>query len=103
MKKIQEKIKKFCEENNLKSSPESRILDTMSELGEVAKEILKINDYGKKPIKSNLELKKELGDLLYSLITLANSLDIDLDEALEIVMKKYKNRLKNGSIGSEIN
>ena len=29
---------------------EHRILDLMSELGEVAKEVLKMSDYGKKPI-----------------------------------------------------
>ncbi len=101
MKKLQEKIKKFCKENNLESPPEHRVLDTMSELGEVAKEILKMSDYGRKPIKYKEEISLELGDLLYSLITIANSFDIDLEEAMNASLRKYENRLKKGSAGSE--
>ena len=40
MKKIQEKVKKFCEENDMESPAEHRILDLISKLGEVAKEVL---------------------------------------------------------------
>ncbi len=101
MKKIQEKIKKFCKENNLESPAEHRVLDAMSELGEVAKEILKMSDYGRKPLKYKEEIKSELGDLLYSIITIANSFDVDLEEALNIVLEKYEKRLKKGSAGSE--
>jgi NTP pyrophosphatase (non-canonical NTP hydrolase) len=101
MKKIQDKIKKFCKENRLESSPEYRVLDTMSELGEVAKEILKISDYGRKKLEYRKGLKSELGDLLYSLITIANYFDIDLEEALNMVLEKYNRRLKKGSPGSE--
>ncbi|MCX8147507.1 MAG: nucleotide pyrophosphohydrolase [Candidatus Woesearchaeota archaeon] len=105
MKELQKKIKKFCKENNLESPIEHRVLDTISELGEVAKEILKMSDYGRKPIelkKESMEkLKPELGDLLFSVITLANSLNIDLEDALDIALKKYEKRLKKGSAGSE--
>ncbi|MBU4000492.1 MazG-like family protein [Patescibacteria group bacterium] len=100
MKKIQEKIKQFCEENKMESPAEHRVLDTMSELGEVAKEILKMSDYGRKPLEYRKELKSELGDVLYSLITLANTFDIDLEDALNQVLEKYKKRLKKGSAGS---
>ncbi|MBU1204604.1 MAG: nucleotide pyrophosphohydrolase [Nanoarchaeota archaeon] len=101
MKEIQEKIKKFCKENNMESSVEHRVLDTMSELGEVAKEILKMSNYGRKPIEYRKELKSELGDVLYSLITIANTFDIDLEDALRQVLEKYEKRLKKGSAGSE--
>jgi NTP pyrophosphatase (non-canonical NTP hydrolase) len=101
MKKMQEKIRKFCRENNLDSPAEHRVLDTMSELGEVAKEILKMSDYGRKPAKYREELKSELGDLLYSVITIANSFDVDLEEALDMALEKYKKRLRKGSPGSE--
>ncbi len=101
MKEIQEKIKKFCKKNNLESPAEYRVLDTMAELGEVAKEILKMSDYGKKPIEYRKELKSEIGDLLYSLITIANYFDIDLEDALNLVLEKYEKRLKKGSAGSE--
>jgi len=51
MKKIQANIKLFCKENNLDSPVEHRVLDTVSELGEVAKEILKMSNYGRKPLE----------------------------------------------------
>lgn len=101
MKKIQAEIKKFCQENNLESPTEHRLLDLMSELGEVAKEVLKMTDYGRKPRQPRQEVKSELGDVFYSLITVANSLDIDLEEALALVLEKYKRRLSKGSTGSE--
>ena len=101
MKELQNKIKKFCKEHNLESPIEHRVLDTMSELGEVAKEILKMGDYGRKPLKYWEELKYELSDLLYSIIIIANSFDIDLEEALNTVLEKYKKRLNKGSAGSE--
>src|SRR3989338_7055346 len=101
MKEMQEKVRKFCKKHNLDSSAEHRVLDTMSELGEVAKEILKASNYGKKPLKYREELKSELGDLIYSIITIANSFDIDLDEALDLALEKYEKRAENGFIGSE--
>ncbi|MFT4304822.1 MAG: MazG nucleotide pyrophosphohydrolase domain-containing protein [Candidatus Woesearchaeota archaeon] len=73
----------------------------LSELGEVAKEILKMSNYGKKEIEYKEELKMELGDVLYSLITIANTYNIDLEEALNQVLQKYETRLKKGSPGSE--
>ena len=101
MKQIQQKIKSFCEENDMNAPIEHKVLDTFSELGEVAKEILKMSNYGKKEIEYKEELKMELGDVLYSLITVANTYNIDLEEALNQVLQKYESRLKKGSAGSE--
>lgn len=103
IKKIQKKIQDFCDKHNLVSPPEHRVMDVMSELGEVAKEILKMSNYGRKPFHYKEELKSELGDLLFAIIALANSFNIDLEEALDIVLKKYETRLKKGTIGSENN
>ncbi len=101
MKELQERIKAFCLENNLESPMEYRVLDAMSELGEVAKEILKMSSYGREPLKFREEVKAELGDLLFSVITIANSLNVDLKEALDLVLEKYRNRIVYGSPGSE--
>ena len=101
MKEIQQKVKEFCKKYDLESPPEYRILDTMSELGEVAKEVLKMTNYGRKKLEYREEMKSELGDLLYSTITLANSFDIDLEEALNLALQKYEKRLSKGSAGSE--
>lgn len=90
---LQQKIKKFVDDNNWDSSPESRVLDLVSEAGEVAKEILKITNYGKKPVAKNDNLTLELGDTFYSLIVIANKFDISLEDALDMVLKKYQKRL----------
>ena len=101
LKEYQKEIKEFCSKNNLESPVEHRVLDTMSELGEVAKEVLKMSDYGRKPAEYRKELESELGDVLYSLITVANSLEVDLEDSLNQVLEKYKKRLEKGSAGSE--
>lgn len=101
MKEIQQKIKVFYKENDMEAPIEHRVLDTMSELGEVAKEILKMSDYGRKPAEYKQELKAELGDVLFSLVTIANTFDVDLEDALSQVLAKYEKRLKKGSAGSD--
>ncbi len=101
MKKLQEKVEKFCEENGFKNITEYVLLDLVSEIGEVSKEVLKSTDDGRKQLKYTPELKDELGDSFYSLILVANTLNIDLEEALDHALEKYKRRLKNGSAGSE--
>lgn len=101
MKELQEIVRQFCKKNNLESSVEHRVLDTMSELGEVAKEILIMSNYGRTPIKYREELKAELGDVLYSLITIANTFNIDLEDSLQKTLEKYEKRLRKGSAGSE--
>ena len=87
---IQEKVKKFCEEHNLTGSAEIRMLDLVSEIGEVAKEIIKTTDYGKKEAEYRKEIESELGDALFSLMTVANTYDVDMEAALNKVLEKYK-------------
>jgi NTP pyrophosphatase (non-canonical NTP hydrolase) len=101
MKQLQQTVKDFTDQHNLNAPIEHRTLDLVSEVGEVAKEIVKMSDYGTKKPEYREELKGEIGDVLYVLMVLANNLEIDLEEALELVMKKYKARLEKGSPGSE--
>lgn len=95
LSQLQKQIQKFVEETNWDSPPEHRVLDLVSEAGEVAKEVLTITKYGKEPLAKNENLTSELGDTLYSLIVVANKFDINLEEALDLVLKKYQERLKN--------
>src|SRR5438874_13478533 len=63
------------------------------EEGELAREINHM--YGENPKKASEEqgdIAAELGDLVYIVASLANSLDIDLDTAFEGVMAKYRTR-----------
>ena len=80
----------------MSNSIEHRVLDIVSEIGELSKEILKASNYGKSSYVSNEKIKLELGDVLFSLITLANSLDVNLEAALETVLKKYEKRIEKG-------
>jgi NTP pyrophosphatase (non-canonical NTP hydrolase) len=101
MRKLQGKVRVFCEERGLNASAEARLLDAVSEMGEVAKAILKSGDYGKKAPSGSSELEEELGDLLFSTMALANKLDIDLESSLERALEKYRIRLeKKGTASS---
>lgn len=102
MKQTQERIAAFVHKHDLASEAAFRTLDLVSEVGEIAKEILLMTNYGKKKGEIKEELKGEIGDTLFSLMVLANELNIDLEEALEVVLAKYEHRLKKGSAGSEV-
>ena len=102
MKHLQKTVQDFTNTHNLNAPPEHRTLDLVSEVGEVAKEILKMTNYGTKEPEHREEIKGELGDLLFSLTALANQLDVDLEDALQLVLDKYDKRLQKGSAGSEV-
>ena len=101
MRELQDKVRNFVEYYDIKSSPEINMLDLLSELGEVSKEILKSSNYGKENIKFTESFGEELGDVLFVLIKLANNANIDLKSELLKVLDKYEKRFKEkGSIGS---
>lgn len=63
------------------------------EVGELAREVN--HQYGEKPKKSTEEensIELELGDILFITICFANSLGIDLTEAYDKVMNKFRTR-----------
>lgn len=74
-------------------SPLSNLARLTEEVGELAREVN--HRFGDKPKKSSereASLDEELADVLFVLVAMANSLDIDLDEAFDRVMRKYENR-----------
>lgn len=102
MDKLQKMVEEFCRKHDLKTSPEHRALDMVSEVGEVAKELLWMTDYGKNPMNKSDEIEMELGDLMFSLSALANHFEVDLEKAMKKALDKYKKRLDKGSAGSEV-
>jgi NTP pyrophosphatase (non-canonical NTP hydrolase) len=77
-------------------SPLAMVARLTEELGELAREVN--HQYGEKPKKSSeteKAIEEELGDLLFVIICLANSLNIDLQEAHDFVMKKFNTRDKD--------
>ncbi|MFD1030855.1 nucleotide pyrophosphohydrolase [Metaplanococcus flavidus] len=77
-------------------TPLEMIARLTEELGELAREVNHV--YGpkkKKSTEADASISEELGDLLFVLITMANSLDVDLREAHDGVMEKFNTRDKN--------
>jgi len=95
MKDEQDQVAEFMEEHELGGTTAFRVLDLVSEVGEVAKDATKTAEYGEKP--EELEVKKdEIGDVLFSLLAVSNDLDIDAEEAFEEAMEKYERRINGG-------
>ena len=77
-------------------SPLAMTARLTEELGELAREVN--HHYGEKPKKTTEDekaIEEELGDMLFVLICFANSLNINLQEAHDLVMEKFNTRDKN--------
>ena len=65
----------------------------VEEVGELSRELN--HRFGSKPKRADEEdsdLALEIGDILFVVISLANSQGIDLEQAFEAVMRKYEGR-----------
>lgn len=74
-------------------SPLSSLARLTEEVGELAREIN--HTYGEKPKKASEEngnIASEMGDILFILASLANSIGVDLDTTFAQVMAKYQRR-----------
>lgn len=96
----QRRVAEFVEEHDLQADPAYRILDLVSEVGEVAKDAAVSTDYGETPDEVAVGAD-EVGDVLFAVLALAESLDVDAGEALGAALSKYERRLEEtGSAGS---
>lgn len=89
-----ERLRNFNKKADLEMDPSERINDMISEIGELSKEILKATEYGDSELKMNSQIKDEFGDVYYCLLSLAEELNIDPDEALEQSLDKYQERFE---------
>jgi len=103
MKELQNQVEYFIQQHELQTTAECFALDIVSEIGEVAKEILRASNYGRKNPESRNEVAPELGDLLYSLIALANHLEVDLENQLHKTLDKYRRRIAQGGTPDSAN
>ncbi|HFE65628.1 MAG TPA: nucleotide pyrophosphohydrolase [Chloroflexi bacterium] len=102
MSNWQTRALKFARQHNFHPDPGVYALDCLSELGEVAKEILLATDYGQRPYTPTAEIAGELGDALYSLCLLAAAADVDLETAFDDTLAKYGRRWQeSGHTGSQ--
>ncbi|MBT2582059.1 nucleotide pyrophosphohydrolase [Planococcus sp. ISL-109] len=77
-------------------APMEMLARMTEELGELAREVNHV--YGpkkKKATEAEKNIEEEMGDVLFVLISMANSLDIDLQEAHDRVMDKFQTRDKD--------
>ena len=101
---MQKKVKDFNDNRTCHKKPMpvyARILDIESEMGELAKEYLKHSRYGTEEFELTESFKEEFGDVLYAIISLANEVDINCGECLDIALNKLKTRMvNNNTMGS---
>lgn len=78
-----------------------RALFLASEVGELAKEVIKGTAYGERPFEVTEAFKEELGDALVDLALLATSANVTLAECLDVALVKLRARLaRQGHVGS---
>jgi NTP pyrophosphatase (non-canonical NTP hydrolase) len=98
----QRRVAVFAQRHGLLHDPTTHTLDLVSEVGEVAKEVLLSTNYGQRTLQFGPQLVDELGDALYSLLALAEVCGVDAASALDAVLGKYKRRLTGrGEPGSK--
>lgn len=94
-------VDQFMTLHGLHTTPQTRYIDLVSEIGELGKEILTTTNYGKKDYWPTPNGIMEMGDCLFSIIALCHAMDIDLQMAIGEAMKKYKKRFaEKGAISS---
>jgi NTP pyrophosphatase (non-canonical NTP hydrolase) len=93
LKELQRVVADFVEQNQLETSVQHRLLDLVSEVGELSKEALTASEYGAGNFKPTTAWTEEMGDVLFSLICVANISGVDLEEALKSVLTKYRARM----------
>lgn len=98
---VQQTVSDFVATHHLQADVETRLLDLVSEVGELAKENLIATNYGSQPFVPTSHWSAELGDAFFSLICLANATNVNLNDALNLVLEKYQQRLAlKGEAGS---
>ena len=92
---MQMRVADFVARYGLDTVVAYRVLDLVSEVGELSKEVLQATDYGNSRFQPGENWEEELGDVLFSLICVANSTGVDLKQALSKVLEKYRERIES--------
>ncbi len=95
---MQNKVQEFNKLRNChteKMPVAARVMDVQSEVGELAKEVLKSTKYGTREFVLSEDFELEFGDVLYSLLSLADETGINAETSLDRVLEKYRKRIEN--------
>ena len=94
---LQREVSRFSQRHDVGT----HALDLVSEVGELAKEVLLATGYGRQQAAFRRELAGEIGDVLYSLLALAEACGVDAEDALRASLSKVERRLSDrGEAGS---
>jgi NTP pyrophosphatase (non-canonical NTP hydrolase) len=97
MKKAQRQVDRWVKKHKIGYFKPLEILARLTEeVGELAREIN--HNFGpkrKKASEKTKEIGDEMGDIIFTLACLANSLGMDMDKSFGNVMKKIQKRDKN--------
>ena|SRR5689334_5045571 len=96
---LQQRVDSFVRAYDLQAPPEHRVLDLASEVGELAKEALRSAHYGSRPFTPTNAWRDEMGDVLFALICLANTSDVNLESVLLEAIYRLETRKKAGGPG----
>jgi len=94
MKKIQKEVDDWIKQYTIGYFKPLEILARLvEEVGELARELNhRFGPKKKKPTEEVKEIGDEMADIIFTLVCLANSLNIDLDKSFKDMMKKYEKR-----------
>jgi NTP pyrophosphatase (non-canonical NTP hydrolase) len=97
MNLYQQQIKKFCEERGWEKfhNPKDLLLGIVEEVGELRNLIKWEQDpetIKKVLLKNKKEVEDNIGDILWFLAILANSVNVDMDKAIKKVIASNKKR-----------
>ena len=96
----QARVAAFLATHDLDAAPAYRLLDLASEVGELAKDANESSGYGTEPEAVSVSAD-EIGDALFALLALAESVDVDAGDALDGALAKYERRIESsGGPGS---
>lgn len=93
-RQLQQRVEDFVRDSQLQATVPFRALDVVAEIGELAAVLLKCTKYGRTEFRPSADWAEEFGDVLFSLICLANLTGIDMDDAVQRVILKYESRLQ---------
>ena len=88
----QRRVARFADEHDMDGTVPFRALDLAAETGEIAAELTDSTAYGTEPAEAAIA-RDELGDALFSLLLLCESVDVDAEAALEESLAKYERRI----------
>jgi NTP pyrophosphatase (non-canonical NTP hydrolase) len=98
IKAMQSILDKYIQENGGYWEPLAMLAAVVEEVGEVAREISHLEKIKIKKLtepQKEDQLSMEIGDLIFSIICIANYYKIDIGDAFKQTIKKYEQRDQN--------